>query len=188
MKGKSRGGGKMKATAGKRSGLHAGAKSRGLWKAVCRDAQGNVKWVEEWENLVVDAGLDYALDAALSGGAAITSWFIGLINATPSIAAGDTMSSHAGWTENTAYDEATREAWVDGGVSGGSVDNVGNEAVFTGSTDSQSIDGAFLTSNSTKGGTTGTLYAAGTFGTTKSFDDGDTLTVTATFTQADDGV
>lgn len=172
----------------KKSGVSAKMKARGLWRAECRDRHGNVKWIEEWENLVVNAGLNYLLDVALSGGSQITSWYLGLINASPTIAAGDTMASHAGWTENTAYDEATREAWTDGGVSGQSVNNSGSPAVFTGSTNGQTLGGAFLTSVATKGDNTGTLYAAGTFSTPKNLDDGDTLTVTATFTQADDGV
>ena len=188
MKYKSASGSEFGSASKKRSGVASQAKARGLWKAECRDKNGNLKWVEMWENLIVNEGLNYLLDAGLSGGTQITSWFLGLINASPTIAAGDTMSSHSGWTENTAYDEATREAWTDGGVSGQSVSNSGSPAVFTGSTDGQTLGGAFLTSNSTKGGTSGTLYAVGEFSTTKNLDDGDTLTVTATFTQADDGV
>lgn len=158
----------------------------GHWDITCRDKNGNVKWRDTIENLITNAGLDHALDIVLSGGTQITSWFVGLTDGTPTVAAGDTMSSHAGWTEVTAYDEATREAFTDGGVSSQSVDNSGSAAQFTIDTNSTTIGGAFLASNSTKGGTTGTLFAVGAFSAgDKSLDDNDTLDVTATFTAAD---
>lgn len=156
---------------------------KGRWEVVCRDRHGNVKWTDVIENLVVDAGVNYILDAGLSGGAAITSWFVGLTDGTPTPAAGDTMASHAGWAEVTAYSEAARVAWVDGGVSGKSVDNSASPAQFTINADTTVIGGAFLTSSNTKGGTTGTLYAIGAFSAgNKTLDTNDTLDVTATFT------
>ena len=155
----------------------------GNWQITCRDPEGNVKWVEEIENLVVNEGLDHALDIVLSGGTQITTWYVGLTDGTPTIAAGDTLSSHAGWTEIQAYDEATRETWTDGGVSGQSVDNSGTVASFAVNANSTTVGGAFLASDNTKGGTTGTLYAVGAFsGGDKTADSGDTLEVTATFT------
>lgn len=160
----------------------------GRWQTRCWTPEGRLRWEASIENLIVNVGLDYALDVALSGGIQSTTWFIGLINATPTFAASDTMASHAGWTESTAYSQTTRPAWVDGGVSGQSVSNVGSPAVFS-ITAAATIAGAFLTSNSTKGGTTGTLYAEGAFTEgNRSVVNGDTLQVTATFTNADDGV
>jgi hypothetical protein len=50
------------------------------------------------------------------------------------------------------------------------------------------VAGAFLTTNSTKGGTTGTLYACGAFGTAQPYISGNILTVEAVFGLADDGV
>lgn len=51
------------------------------------------------------------------------------------------------------------------------------------------IVSAFLCTNSTKGGTAGTLYSVGAFsGGDKSLGSGDSLSVQGTFTQADDGV
>lgn len=143
------------------------------------------KWTDDIQNIVVNAGLNYLLDAGLSGGAQITTWYLLLTDGTPTVAAGDTMSSHAGWAEVTAYDESTRAAWTDGGVSSQSVTNSASAAVFTISADSTTVGGAGLTSVSTKGGTTGTLYAAGAFSAgDKGLDDGDTLTVTAAFDAA----
>lgn len=156
----------------------------GLWKVTCRDVHGRVKWEEVIENLVVNAGLDYLLDTGLSGGTPITVWYLGLTDGTPTVAATDTMAAHAGWAEVTGYNEAARPTWVDGGVSGQSVDNSGSPATFTAS-GSITVGGAFLTSVSTKGGATGTLYAAGAFtGGDRSLNASETIDVTATFTQA----
>lgn len=173
------------------AGLLVPVAFRGHWDVVAKRVK-NLKtgtreeiWRDVIENIVVNAGLDYLLDIGLSAGTQLTSWFLGLTDGTPTVAAGDTMSSHAGWAEVTAYDESTREAWTDGGVSSQSVSNSGSVATFTISTDGTTVGGAFLASNSTKGGTTGTLYAAGAFSAgDKSLDSADTLDVTGTFTAA----
>jgi len=159
---------------------------KGRWEITCRRADGSVKWTDIIENLVTNAGLDHALDSTLSAGTQITTWYIGLTDGTPTVAAGDTMSSHAGWAEVTAYDEAVRQTWSDGGVSSQSVSNSASAATFTIDTNSTTVGGAFLTSNSTKGGSTGTLFAVGAFSAgDKSLDDNDTIDVTATYTAAD---
>lgn len=166
-------------------GLEGAVGVMGRWQITCRDKHGNIKWTDVIENLVTNAGLNYLLDAGLSGGSQVTTWYVGLTDGTPTVAAADTMASHAGWTEVTAYDEATRVVWTDGGVSNQSVSNAGSAAEFTISANSTTVGGAFLVSDSTKGGTTGTLYAVGAFSAgDKSLDDDDVLTVTATFTAA----
>lgn len=175
----------MAASAHRRSGLNGESTVQGRWAITCRDKTGLIKWTDVIENLVTNAGLDHLLDVTLSGATQITAWYVGLTAGTPTVAAGDTSASHAGWTEVTAYDEATREAWTDGGVSSRSVSNSASAAQFTISANSTTVGGAFLVSNSTKGGTTGTLYAVGAFSAgDKALDDGDTLAVTATFTSA----
>src|SRR5688572_29573297 len=51
---------------------------------------GNLLWREAWQNIVVNEGLNYVLDASLSGGTPDTSWFVGLILTNPPVvAAGD---------------------------------------------------------------------------------------------------
>ena len=122
-----------------------------------------------------------------SGGTAVNPWYVGLINDTPTIAAADAMDSHAGWTEFTAYDEATRQEYTEV-RSSQTLSNTAAPATFTISTNASVIAGAFLASSSTKTGTTGTLMCAVAFtGGDKSADDGDTLQVTYTFAAADDG-
>lgn len=145
---------------------------------------GGRRWLDAWQNLVVNEGLNHLLDVTLSGGSQDTSWFVGLLAATPSPlaawAAGDLAA-----VDFVAYDEATLQAWTDGGVSSQSVSNSGSPAAFTISTNGSSIGGAFLIGTNAKATPAGTLYAAGAFsGGNKAADDGDTLSVTSTFTMA----
>lgn len=155
---------------------------QGRWGIRIYDSQGNLKHEDEWENRVVNAGLDYLLSAGLVGGTQITDWYIGLTGSSPTAAAADTLASHAGWTEVSAY-SGDRKAWADGGVSGQSVSNSGSAASFTINANGTTIGGAFLASAAT--GTSGTLYAIGAFtGGDKTIGDGDTLQVTAQFDMA----
>ena len=151
----------------------------GVFTFTCVDPDGNVKWEEEIPNQVVDEGETYVLDVAFSGATQVSTHYIGLIEgSSPSIAESDTLSSKS-WTENQDYDEANRQTWSEGGVSSQSIDNSGSPASFTMNA-SVTIGGAFLTQSNTKGGTSGVLIAAGTFGTARSVGSGDTLNVTYT--------
>src|SRR5579864_5731455 len=117
---------------------------------------GQVVWTDDYDNLVVTAGLQKYLDATLKTGLAAPLWFVGLITGPGSgntYAAADTMASHAGWTENQAYTNATRPAWTPGSISGGapaSVDNSGAKATFVMNA-SATIAGCFMTDSATKG-------------------------------------
>lgn len=163
------------------------AKSQGFWRIVARDPQGNIVAESEWENIVVNDGLDYLLEVGLCGHTQIFPWYIGLTDGTPTVNAADTPASHAGWTEVTGYDEATRQEWIpdSSDVSDQSVDNASNPATFTITNNGTTIGGAGLFSNNTKGGSTGRLYAAGAFtGGDVTLSAGSTLEVQATFTEA----
>lgn len=96
--------------------------------------------------------------------------------------AGDVMSSHASWTESTAYTQANRVAFTPGTIASGSVDNSASAAAFTINANNTLIGGCFLTDNNTKGGTTGTLYGMAPFSSVgfRQVNNGDTLTVTTT--------
>ena len=163
-------------------------KMGGVFHFECRDAAGWLKWTATAKNLVTTAGLQHALDALFAGGTQVDPWYVGLTDGTPTVDASDTVASHAGWAEVTAYDEATRQEYVDVRANQ-TVSNAASKAVFTVSTNSTTIGGAFLASDNTRGGSTGTLLCAAAFtGGDKSADDGDTLSVTYEFTAADDGV
>ena len=166
------------------------AKATGLFEIKCHDKDGNLKWGAQSKNLVVNAGLAYMAGSALTSVTQITTWYLGLYGAgasnTP--AAGDTMSSHAGWTEVVAYSNATRVAATFATATTANpsvVTNSASPATFNinGTT---TVGGAFLTSGSAKSGTTGTLFSAADFGSPgdRSVVSSDTLSVTYTFSLA----
>lgn len=166
-------------------GLITDALAAHRYAFIFRDPRGRVIDVDSIENLVTTAGLNKYLDATLKTGLTTPAWYLLLTDGTPTVAAGDTMASHAGWVEVTAYSEAARQAWTPGTIAGGSVDNSGSVATFSVSSDNTTIGGAGLVDVSTKGGTTGTLLGAGAFtGGDQTLDTGSTIDVTATFTQA----
>ena len=145
----------------------------------CIGADGQVRWSEDFHNLVTTAGLNDLLTQYFKGSAYTAAFYVGVTGATPTFAAGDTMASHAGWTESSAYSQATRPALTLGTAASGSIDNSASKAQF-------SINGtAFLVTNSTKGDTTGTLYGGGAFTEgNRSVVSGDTINVQATLTAA----
>jgi len=149
-----------------------------FYKVECFDKNGNLKWEDDFENLVVTTGRNQYLDATLKTGVTSPTWYVGLKDTVPAIAA-DTISSHAGWAELVPYSNATRPAFVLGTIAAGSVDNSASKAVFT-INGTSTVGGAFLVNNSTKSGTTGILLGAGEFATARSVISGDTLNVTVT--------
>ena len=171
-------------------GLADSAKASGVYKIQCHDKDGNLKWEAESKNLVVNGGLQDMNAKYFTGSSYTAAWYLGLYGAgaSNSPAASDTMSSHAGWTENTTYSNATRPACTFG------VPTTANPSVATNSASPASfsingtttVGGAFLVSNSTKGGSTGTLYSAADFSSPgdRSVVSGDTLTVTYTLSLA----
>ena len=166
------------------------ASAKGVYKIQCHDKDGNLKWEDEAPNLVVNEGLQDMNAKYFTGTTYTAAWYIGLYGAgasnTP--AAGDTMSSHAGWTEVVAYSQATRPACTFG------TPTTANPSVATNSASpatfsinaTTTVGGAFLTSNSTKSGTTGTLYSAADFSAPgdRAVTNGDTLSVTYTLSLA----
>lgn len=174
------------ASAGRGAGVGAGMVRSTHYRVEAFDKHGNLKWVDEFDNLVVTVGLNDSLTQHFKGSSYTAAWYVGLTDGTPTFAAGDTMDgAHAGWTEVTAYDEAVRQTLTLGAVAAGSVDNSASKATFTISTNSTTVGGCFIVTNSTKGGATGTLYSGGAFSAgDKSLDDDDTLAVTVTLTAA----
>lgn len=138
-------------------------------------------WRMPAPNLVVTTGKNYLLDNGLAGVGYTATLYIGLItNAGYSaIVAGDTMASHAGWAESTAYSNATRIVTAWSAASAGSKSLSSALAFLANATDT--IKGCFMTTSSTKGGTTGTLYSAGLFtGGDQPIVNGNTLNVSYT--------
>lgn len=170
------------------SGIDTRAHLGDVFEVTCHDKNGRFKWKDTIKNLVVDVGLDDILDEYFKGSSYDASHNCLLTDGTPTFIAGNTMSSHAGWTEVTAYDEGTRPKITWGAVSSKSVNNSASKAVYTISANSTTIGGAALvtgTGAATKGASTGTLYGGGAFTAgDKTIDDDDVLNVTVTASAA----
>lgn len=150
----------------------------------CFGPDGALKWeVVEPKNLVVNVGLNWLLDVLLRGSAAVATWYVGLVATGETIASADTMSAHAGWTELTGY-TGNRAEYVDARTNQ-TVSNTASAATFAINT-AQSVAGALITSDATKGSSAGTLLCAVAFtGGDRAASDGDTINVTYTFSAAD---
>src|SRR4051812_19209518 len=154
---------------------------KGVWKVEHLDKDGNVKGVYEFPNGITNQGKNTILDTYFNAltQIAASSWFIGLIDnaGTPTLAAGDTMASHA-WTEWQSYDETTRRTWGQGSASAQSVTNA-VAATFTINA-AGTLFGIFIVSVNTKGGTTGTLWSTAGFPATVPVAIADQMKVTYT--------
>ena len=131
----------------------------------CIKPDGEVRWTDEFDNLVTTQGKNDLLTQYFKGVTYSGAFFCGLINDTAytGVDAGDTAASHAGWTEGTDYDEAGRPAVVWGVAAAGSLATA-SASVFTVNA-GDTIKGAFVATSNTKGGTSGVLYSAGLFTT-----------------------
>lgn len=169
------------------TGATDGIKAGGVFTIQCRDKDGNLKWETATPNLVVNVGLQDMNAKYFTGSGYTAAWYLGIYGAAASNnpAASDTMSSHAGWTEVTAYSESTRPVCTFGVPTTADpsvASNTASPATFSinGTT---TVGGAFLTTSNTKGGTTGILFSAGDFASPgdRAVVAGDTLTLTYTF-------
>lgn len=123
--------------------------------------QGKIIDKRSFHNGVTAEGLYDILDIMFVGGTQHSDWFFGLIEgASPTLVAGDTMSSHAGWTENTDYNESVRGDY-NPTLTLATIYNATHPS-FTMNA-SATISGVFITSDNTPGGTSGKLWATGLF-------------------------
>ena len=165
----------------------------GHYHVVCHDVDGNVKWEESFPNLVNAVGKQLMLDTLLAGSAYTTVGpFLGLISgASPTFAAADTMTSHAGWTEFVNYTvggspvrgTASFSAATSSGTTPTNVTTKAASAItYTITGAGGTVGGCFLVTGagavSTQSNTSGTLYSAGAFATAKVTTSGDTVSVT----------
>lgn len=142
---------------------------------------GRKKSEDEARNTVVTVGKNFLNDTVFRGTSYTNSPYMGL-KGTGAVAAGDTMASHAGWAETTAYSGTARVLLAVAAAVGGTSTVTPGTYAMTGT---YTAAGAFIVSTGTAhGGTTGTLYSAGDFGVTRTGGTGDTLVVTPTLVTA----
>lgn len=157
---------------------------QGSYHAVCYDAQGNVKWEAGIKNLVTTVGKNLTLDTVL-GNSAAGAVVMGL-KGTGTAAVGDTQASHAGWLEvglaNAPTYSGNRKTPTFSAASSGS--KTTSSASSFSITSSGTVAGCFINigGSATVDNTTGTLFSAGDFSSSKSVVNGDTIAVTYTIT------
>lgn len=146
--------------------------------------RGEIIPLGESHNLWVNQGLNHALDVILHDATKVHPWYIGIFEGNYTPLATDTAANiAANATECTAYDEATRQEYVEAAASSQSTTNSASKAAFTMNA-TKTVYGAFLASASTKGATTGTLLAADKATAGKPLTSGDQLLVTYGLTAA----
>ena len=158
----------------------------GVFTIQCFGQDGNLKWEEKNPNLVVNVGLEDMNNKYFTGSTYTAAWYLGLITGPGSgttIAAGDTLASHAGWTEYTDYTGNRKSVTfaaatlADPSV----IDNSASPSAFVITAPGGTVAGAFLASVDT--GTGGILFSASDFQSPgdRTVVAGDTLNVTYTF-------
>lgn len=163
----------------KRNPLHSYLLSGHFKAEVWR--RGDLIQVEECDNAIVNAGLNYALGVIFAGDATSNPWLISFVDNAggPSYSPADTMASHGGWTEFQAYSEPNRVDWGEDAQSGQSITN-SSAAVFNITGGAAIIDGIFVVDENTKGGATGTLWSTAQFGAPLSVIAPDVVNITYT--------
>lgn len=152
----------------------------GKVKVECFDKDGNLKWVDYTHNGVTDEGKNKLLDVMFHAITQIGTWYVGLVDNTgfTAFADTDTMASHGGWSEATIYSESTRVEWTEGAAASKQITNA-SPLTFSINA-SGTIHGIFVTSDSTKSGTTGVLWATAALSTNRAVNNGDSLKITYT--------
>lgn len=157
----------------------------GIWRRFWRDRS---------KNLVVTTGLNEYQKEFWTGAAYTAALFVGLVNNANfgSIALTDTAAKivtgvPAGgdnqWRESTSYSESVRQTLLMGTAVAGAIDNSSSVATFTVTT-GFTLKGAFVVTNSTKGGTSGILIGAAAAASTQAFTTGQQVRIIISSTLA----
>jgi hypothetical protein len=144
-----------------------------IYRVECIGPDGELKWEEEFRNLVTTAGKTDLVDKYFKGSGYTAAWYMGL-KGSGTAAAGDTLASHGGWSELTPY-SGNRPAISFGTTSSGS--NTASNVAFS-ITSTATVAGAMIAS--VNSGTSGVLYSAGDFSVARTVGNGDTINVVAT--------
>lgn len=148
----------------------------GYYTATCYSADGQLKWTDVIENLVVTEGRNLTLNTVL-GNSAAGAVFMGLKSTGTAIAA-DTMAIHPSWTEITVISARGTPSFS--AASAGS--KTTSSAVSFSITGSATVAGCFINigGSATVGNTSGFLFSAGDFSSNKAVVSGDSIAVTYT--------
>ena len=167
-------------------GFGEGAAGGGVFHFKCYDKDGNLKWEDSAKNLVVNAGLQDMNTKYFKGVTYTAAWYIGLVDNAgfSAYAAGDTLATHTGWSESTAYSGGNRATATFGTATTADpsvINNSGSPGAFS-ITSSVTIRGAFLCNVQSNASTSGLLFSVSDFtGGNRAVVNGDTLNVTYEF-------
>ncbi len=155
----------------------------GVYTVECFGVDGRLKWTETIENLWTTVGKNDALDKYLAG-AAYTQTIVMGLKGTGTAVIADTQASHASWLEvglaNAPTYTGGRKVPVFSAASGGS--KATSAAVTFAITSTGTVAGCFLNNggSTTIDNTTGVLFSAGDFASSRAVISGDTLNITYT--------
>ena len=146
------------------------------------------KLIDEWDfdNIIVAEGLIAMLNIMFAGQSVISNWYMGVFQNNYTPVSTDTAASITGNAgEFTSYSGGARPTFsaVAATQPTPSVSNSVTQANFT-FTGSATLAGAFLVSNATPGASSGTLYSAAQFSSSKQVGPGDQLALGYTTTLA----
>lgn len=153
---------------------------RGRFFVEHRDKTGKLLKKLDITNAIVNQGKNALLDIMFGGSTQKTTWFIGLIDNAgfTTLDVTHTHSSHAGWTESTAYSQATRPAWDEAAAAAESMASA-TPSVFSININSTALNGIFVSEFNTKGSTAvGILWSEASFGAVLNTNSGDTVNIT----------
>ena len=156
----------------------------GTYHAICYSQDGFVKWEDDIINLVTTVGKNSTLDTIL-GNVAAGAVVMGLKGTGTAVVA-DTQASHASWLEvglaNAPTYSGNRPTPSFSAASAGS--KTTSSAVSFSMTSTGTVAGCFINigGSATKDSTTGVLFSAGDFSSSKAVVNGDTIAVTYTAT------
>ena len=130
-------------------------------------------------NLIPQQAIDYVAGTFDGNGSIITNWYVGLFKNGFTPVAGTTAAQLPTTVgEFVGYSEAARPAWNAVYDNLSRLDNQATVAEFT-LTQDTTLYGAFIVSNSTKGGGSGTLLSIARFPSPKQMENGSTFKVRA---------
>ena len=134
------------------------------YQLACFDGDGREAWVEEWDNLIPTAGLDFLAQVPFGGASPISNFYVGLFdkNYIPQdSAASADLPLVIG--EFVGYEEAARPQWARQ-YNSGTHSNASGPAVFTVSPGvTRTLYGGFVCSAEAKGGNSGLVVSVGRF-------------------------
>jgi len=162
----------------------------GFYQVECRDKDGNLKWTDEFPNLVMAVGKELMFNSLLRTAVTVVGPFLGLLKSGYTAAAADTMSittanefvaytvSAVAVRGTAVFTAATSTGTTPTAITTSAAASITYTITGAGGT----VAGCFLALGSgavnTQLSTAGTLYSAGNFTTAKAVTVGDTVAVT----------